>query len=82
MKSPDLSLAWAERVGNSWGMDRTCETWGLTRWYLDQDPDLHPSVLGMAHLGAAITLFETCDPEIAEALLAGLEKIVGERLRA
>ena len=32
------------------------------------DPDMDPAVLAMAYLGAAVMLFDSCDPAMAEVL--------------
>ena len=60
-------------------MDRAHQTWQLTQRLLRDDPGLDPSVLAMAHLGAAATLFERCDPDVADAILAAVESVVGAR---
>ena len=61
-------------------MDRARQTWELCQQLLEADPDLDRAVLAMAHLGAAITLFRTCDPELTEALLAVLETHLGSHM--
>ena len=61
------------------GMDRTGQTWELTQQLLADDPELDPAVLAVAHLGAAAILFERCDPDMAEAILAAVESVVGRR---
>ncbi len=59
------------------GMDRARQTWVLTQQLLADDPELDPAVLAMAHLGAAAVLFEQCDPEMPDAILAAVGSVIG-----
>jgi hypothetical protein len=41
------------------------------------DADLDPGVLALAHLGAAVALFQRYDIEMAAALMAAVESALG-----
>jgi len=63
-------------------MDPARQIWELTQQLLADDTGLDPAVRTAAYLGAAISLLERCDPEMAEAVLTAVESVIGARQRA
>ena len=60
-------------------MDRTGPIWEIAKRLLAEDPDQDAATLAMAHVGAAVALFERCDPVKAEALRAAIKDAINRR---